>query len=281
MSKRTMTQIGFLRFVVVHVASVGAFGVVLVALSAIGLDLLALPIGVFAYIGVWIVEKTMRKRVQETRDLDAQTIVAQLRKSGNAPEFLVYFRGFAAKPIYFFDGLAQMHNCEELIANAVAHIGPLTALDANPGAIGAGRARTSNQLWKEDAQRLALGSVGIFVYPGSRPGIAWEVELLRRTELLDKTVFLMPPLYSDENAASDWASMQAMFAAKRLVLPDYVPGGLIFRLNSISGSCERSASIHAVKSISTIEELIRSFADESMIRARVSLQRRRSSHHAS
>ncbi len=176
----------------------------------------AIPVGaVAASVRMWEL-----KRKQRVRDNDAADILNRLER-GEKPRFSLYLRTFGvtgnlpleqsseAERLLF----GQPHlDFERLLAHAAESDAPLVALGKPEEHVGAGRILTDDATWEQKILRLAEHAVNIFVIPSSRPGTAWEIDMIVCNGLWSKTVFLMPPALS-EPLARAWDADRDRLAA--------------------------------------------------------------------
>ena len=190
-----------------------------------------------------ILREVLRKLRQAESDALAQKILQDVRdgKPPSKPYFL-YLRAFETTkrlkaPLFLLDlstmGLSRMWTgeLESFISAALRRKGPLIAL-GHPGEnVGAGRVITSDEAWMDDIAKLAAGATGILLIPSHRPGTVWEIEHLRQTGLLSRTIFVMPPESRRFNWRSHWSQARRATGALGAVLPEYEELGMVFTLS--------------------------------------------------
>jgi hypothetical protein len=108
-------------------------------------------------------------------------------------------------------GLQRVERFEEVLAWSLAPYGPVTAI-AEPGhrarPLGAAREQLQTQDWLAVVtQRIVTARVIVLVV-GTSPGLAAEVDTLRRVGALDRTLFVIPPVPWDQ-ARWRWAAVAA------------------------------------------------------------------------
>jgi hypothetical protein len=88
-------------------------------------------------------------------------------------------------------------NIAHPIARALELTAPLITVGGSADTIGAGRVRCEDEKWQQLVLDLMHASRYIFVIPDTTPSLQWEVEeILSRSELLDKCIFVVPQHFS-------------------------------------------------------------------------------------
>ncbi|MCA8975263.1 MAG: hypothetical protein KDC98_11105 [Planctomycetes bacterium] len=87
--------------------------------------------------------------------------------------------------------------------------------------------------WLDPTRRLAHASRCVLLFPGTSRGLRTEVDMLRRENLLRKTVVVMPPSHLAPSLASDleggWENVRAVLAKEAgLHLPPYSAAGCFY-----------------------------------------------------
>ena len=190
-----------------------------------------------------VLRQVLRKLRQAESDALAQKILHDVHdgKPPSKPYFL-YLRAFETTkrlkaPLFLLDlstmGLSRLWTgeLESFISAALRRKGPLIAL-GHPGEnVGAGRVITSDEAWMDDIAKLAASATGILLIPSHRPGTVWEIEHLRQTGLLSRTIFVMPPESRRFNWRSHWSQARRATGALGAVLPEYEELGMVFTLS--------------------------------------------------
>jgi hypothetical protein len=108
------------------------------------------------------------------------------------------------------------------------------SLGGRPDGYGAGRLMLLGTGDEDSWKKLVEAMIGVadvvVLVPNASEGIAWEIDLLIRQQLLPKTVFVMPPGATDLNVPDLWIETATMMADRGIRLPDYDPNGLFFQL---------------------------------------------------
>ena len=155
------------------------------------------------------------------------------------PEFIVYLRAFETTgrlnvplysrlPSFIFAGFTAS-DLESHLAAALRRHTPLIALGRPGEAYGAARVPTSDEEWKEDILLLLQRSKAILLIPSHQPGTIWEIALIRREGLLQKSVFIMPPQSKKIiHTGRRWQEAKVALRELDLELPDYQRRGMLF-----------------------------------------------------
>lgn len=122
--------------------------------------------------------------------------------------------------------------------------------------LGAGRI-TLDEKWRDDIERLSVAATLIVLVPSANDGTLWEMRMLRRRNLLDRTVFVMPETLASPSTvvverrllgesfdgadgyrleahhvdlARAWQEARAAASLMGMELPPYDPRGMLFTL---------------------------------------------------
>jgi uncharacterized membrane protein YhaH (DUF805 family) len=240
--------------------------------------LLALALGYAGH----VVSRRHRQYEQRKRDMRAQKIFedAQINK---APDFSLFLRAFETtgrmpRKVQY-DGWAstgldprmeddKVRDFELVFAQAVEKGLPLVALGGPGEQIGAGRILTSEERWKEAVELLAAAAVVIFLFPSTRPGTLWETDWLIQHGMIKKTIFVMPPFKSGDQAydwRSIWPELASAMRNKGIEFPSYDDKGLLFSLGNdlrVSVSTKLVAADSRIRIIRDIRRQLMRMADE-------------------
>lgn len=96
----------------------------------------------------------------------------------------------------WFDLWSFRRNLDEAMVDEVALYGPVVALgrpDDKRAPFGASRHWASHETWQELVTRTARRARAIVLAAGESPGLRWEFDLLRREQLVERTVLLLHP----------------------------------------------------------------------------------------
>lgn len=201
--------------------------------------LLAGLAAVFLAISIFLRRRVLAAR-QQLNEAQALRLLKDLQSDNSlaGTRFFVYLRSFETtghlKPPFFFTlfVLQRLHTneLESFLALALQKNGPLVGLGLPGENIGAARIRVEDADWKADIQQLLTHATGVLLLPSDHEGTKWEIEFLQKENLLQKTVFIMPP----STPAFDWRAkwQQAAEALQRLTiaLPQYSSRGLLFTI---------------------------------------------------
>lgn len=96
----------------------------------------------------------------------------------------------------WFDLWSFRRNLDEAMVDEVALYGPVVALgrpDDKRAPFGAKRHWASHETWQEVVTQTARHACAIVLAAGESPGLRWEFDLLRREQLVERTVLLLHP----------------------------------------------------------------------------------------
>jgi hypothetical protein len=209
-------------------------------------------VGVVVLIGLsfivvgWLTRAIMVKIRQKRSDLIATKIMHLLRTNPEArySDFFLYLRAFETTgrlniPLFLrlqklgkIWGQILTNDVESYVSSIVVRIAPLIAL-GQPGEMnGAGRILTENKSWMKDIQLLLDRCRAILMVPSHRPGTLWEIEVIKRKELLRKCVFIMPPRSHKKNfdMRERWVAARESMDQLGLEAPEYQDSGMLFVL---------------------------------------------------
>jgi hypothetical protein len=153
-------------------------------------------------------------------DVDKKFFVRNPRKDGFAASF--FFYKMLLPSDVSLDDAVRYHS----------NFGDVLAIGTEGDDVGATRYETSESSWRADFLALATAARRLVVIPALAEGTKWEIgEICRVPMLLEKTVFLLTPLYSEERFG--FAPLPAVCGLLRghdLAVPDNAkPGeGLVF-----------------------------------------------------
>lgn len=94
---------------------------------------------------------------------------------------------------------------DHILLENMTPYGPVAAIGA-PGArppFGVARTYVSDQDWKLAVQELSTKALIIVIAVDETPGVRWEIEYISSAKWTKKTLFLLPPGYSDPQRAYD------------------------------------------------------------------------------
>lgn len=209
-----------------------------------------LAIPAFMLVG-FIVHVVHEESVQSARNRTARIIEEKVRTGQYEGRYFLYLRPFSSTgaikvgnpekdhtPAFFLPfnwHVSWRLELEQVFSDALASKGPLIALGSPGEHFGAGRLPVEEQVWQETVKNLARNAQGILVLPSHHPGTRWEIAWLRENNLLEKTVFIMPPAESKKRRARQWDHWLASASTLQKVgvfLPEYAPTGLLFAVRN-------------------------------------------------
>ena len=96
----------------------------------------------------------------------------------------------------WFDLWSFRRNLDETMVDEIAHLGPVVAL-GRPGEgvapFGAQRHYADHADWQDVVLSTARRACSIVLVAGESPGLRWEFDMLRREQLLERTLLLLHP----------------------------------------------------------------------------------------
>jgi hypothetical protein len=208
----------------------------------------------------------------------ARTLVPRLRR-GEVLRYQVYLRpfrldravsvpnpGFSELQLSPKKGIEDRDvGFETALGQALQSLAPTVALDSNEAPLGMGQILSDDQDWKSDFELLAHHASAIIVVPAHTDGVRLEVLWLREAKMWPKCIFIMPPAGKDskftvgKSTLSDlWPKTVRELRELAITIPDYVPSGMVFRLNSEGHSIDLKP--YAVKSVASLVDAIYSSA---------------------
>lgn len=184
----------------------------------------------------WIFERFRRryslKLIHQQLDNTATDIISKIQTKPDCPEneFILYLRAFETTGEIIISTI----DFEAAITRFLEpHI--LVVTFGVPGEyLGAARVQSTEELWQDDVTQLMKKAKLLLLLPSDRPGTVWEGEQLRNLNLLQKTIFLMPPQmpFKDGFYSAAWERARKAFADVKLQIPVHSPRGLVFQLTA-------------------------------------------------
>jgi hypothetical protein len=86
--------------------------------------------------------------------------------------------------------------------------------------------------WKDTVASMMTSVDVILMVPHNSPGVRWEIEQIKASNALAKTVFIMPPVSPGLDVAALWNDAKPMMSDCDLEFPPYLDNGLLFRLDA-------------------------------------------------
>jgi len=121
---------------------------------------------------------------------------------------------------------------ESIIMRRLETIMRVISLGKRADGPGADRIVVPDSSWRERFILLALFSDVIVLYPSPRGGSLWELQWLKRHQLLQKCVFVVPDNFEKYAGTGDLVQLQNIFERLSLALASSPPyGGAVFVLN--------------------------------------------------
>lgn len=200
-------------------------------------------VGIWFFLAAGLAKRfgsSARSIAQQERDHQAEQDYQKV-KNGGSLEFALYLRPFrmdtrmirktvGAKlgiiSYSYYTGNDQIY-LEDMLRQV---IGDYPVVGIGPSERGIGKIAAPESQWKEDVRLLATNAKLIFLIPFDSPGCLWELQLLRENQLLNKTVFIIPPRAFtkgstvEEHTLKDWKRIQCYYSECCLQLPDLRDG---------------------------------------------------------
>ncbi|MEH6409173.1 MAG: ankyrin repeat domain-containing protein [Hyphomonas sp.] len=153
-------------------------------------------------------------------------------------DYFVYLRPFHLDP----DDRTNVDDFEPLLVRALERNGPVIALGNDRQGVGALRIATSDTEWKSTLVPVLHGARDILIVPHDSPGVIWEIEYLKESGLLNRTTFVMPPQWADSEFVTQesWSKLNPIYKSIGLTVPEYRPGGCLFRIDRNGLFCDVS-----------------------------------------
>lgn len=185
-----------------------------------------------------------RRATQWNDDLSVRSLVELLRRGIRRP-FVLYLRSFDTTnviltrnptpqlplPMIPSEALRDPNfELEQTIKVAIGRYWKLVALGRPGEHVGAARVQTTEEEWKGAVAELARAAKLIVCVPAANAGTRWEVNHLRETYQLEKTVFLMPPASQRFDVPSAWKEAVHVLANDGIELPSYDDEGAAFQI---------------------------------------------------
>ncbi len=174
------------------------------------------------------------KRVQIEKDRLAREISKVLyaedfKGKKLPPDFALYLRAFMTTNKLIMNGL----DLETVLAYSIAPVLPVIALGQPGEHLGAGRIQTSDEHWQEEIKRLFEKAKIIIIIPSHREGTLWEINNLKQSNYLSKTIFIMPPemTFYGKPYSKTWNRAVKAAARHGVFLPTHFSKGLVFKLD--------------------------------------------------
>ncbi len=191
------------------------------------------------------IEQEQRDRIAERLAAKIERQVASLKAGSEIQPFALYLRPFALektirewkigtgsfKTFFLETGKVNFEHFLLEIFNSLDIV--LIGIGFPDGQEGAGHVTTTDIEWSDRFRKLADRAAAIVVVPGTQPGIIEEIQWLKESGLLMKTIFFKPKWYP----RIAWQKMRQFHEYKRdIELPAFSSKQVTFRVDS-SGRC--------------------------------------------
>jgi len=146
-----------------------------------------------------------------------------------------------------FSNIDNPIDFETFLARILSEKAPIIALGSPGEIVGAGRIHVEETEWREKFAWLAENAELIFIIPGAREGILWEIEWIKLNRLLDKCIFVCPPETKNKTLASLWSESANKLREYGISLPAHNEKGKFIKLNN-DGMIESTVSLEKLLS---------------------------------
>ncbi len=194
-------------------------------------------------------ERRHKRSNQSKRDRRAQLILNQACQ-GRVGDYSVYLRAFTTTgqmpaedtSPFIRDGFdprppeSTVVDLEAVFAQVLELSAPLVALGKPGEQVGAGRLKTDDDHWKSDLTLLADNALLLLVLPSTGESFQWEIEWIRASGHLKKSLFVMPPKKSwfvtlpgrsrPFEWSETWRTMGERLGKSGITLPQYDKRGI-------------------------------------------------------
>lgn len=178
---------------------------------------------------------------QRVHDLSAQGVHDGLLEGAPAgdEDFILYLRPFDSTgqvtTTVARGNSKKTVELEAQLAVAAKQVAPFIGLGESLEHLGAGRIAVSDSAWRDSIQAMLPRAKLIVVIPVTNPGTLWEVERILERGLAAKTLFVNVPGTQASNVGprdfdqrTGWPAIQALFARRDFVLPEFNEAGAIY-----------------------------------------------------
>jgi hypothetical protein len=203
---------------------------------------LALTISLLLLVSIRLRRRILVSR-QRLNEIAAERLLENLRTAQGLENkcYFVYLRAFETtghlKPPFFFSVsvLQRLHTneLESFLALALEKRGVLLGLGLPGENLGAARIRVEDTEWKAAIERLLTRAAGVLLLPSAHQGTRWEIAFLQKQDLLQKTVFIMPPRTHQFDWRTRWQQAAEALQELAIALPEYSERGLLFTIDAL------------------------------------------------
>lgn len=197
---------------------------------------------------IFAIASTFHNKARQVTNLKAMQLQEQMcsdildkiKRTRRPDPYFVFLRPFAAEnagcawytssSLFSADTINVTTIDDELI-QVLQFVGPTLCLgnQSDEFKIGAKRIPSTDETWREDIHLLLEHCTGVFLFPWYSESTMEEVvKIFERPKLIGKTVFFMPPARSMRWAEEHWKRTLEKLAEKNILLPKYLPCGVIF-----------------------------------------------------
>lgn len=193
------------------------------------------------------------RRVQTDRDRYAAALLVHLDQGAtSSSDFALYLRPFFADRRFALTGDGSLDynavrfggtkSLEGLVADALDTQKTLLAIGGLHSGRGPGRVVVPDDQWQAVFQQLAHAAPMIVAMPFAQSATAWEIKTLAEGGLLNKVMFVVPPLNTrmrgqfrgqkTKTTADIYNASRRQFRDAGILMPELGEWGGIFRINA-------------------------------------------------
>jgi len=218
---------------------------------------IALIVVTLSRIGRWI-QIGKRKSIQDNRDEEAIEIIQKLRDRKKIVYFL-YLRPFKIDNRLEVENMGYEHEpwvpqsygefpsfaFEAVLVENLNRLCRTIALGKSGKALGFGRFYTEDNTWKRYFKFFAYFAKIIFIIPSYTSNTVWEINWLKKKNLLYKCIFIMPRQHDSNklNIPKFWNITSKVLEIYGVILPSYHRDGLFFTINNKDGNIEKALNL--------------------------------------
>jgi hypothetical protein len=124
------------------------------------------------------------------------------------------------------------------LAYSIGQFWEVVAVGGHSEQLGAMKLQIADGNWKQTVEDLAHQEALIFMCPYNTPGVIWEIQYLRHARILDKAIFIMPPLSflrrnrNVPRMEEVWSALINNRELRWAEIPSYFKDGCTFTLNN-------------------------------------------------
>lgn len=192
-----------------------------------------------------------KRAVRTDRQYFAEDLLPWLTAGAGPVPFSLFLRPFFTddrmKLSFYSDGdidtisYGDQNSVEALLADALDRTFPTVTIGERGDSFGPGEILVDDAPWTEAFYLLAEHAEQIFIYPFAQPATAFEIDYLKGKQLLEKAIFLVPPLKAKtkgtfldrpvKTLAQVYDASRAVWAQRGIEAPEFGKWGGAFVLD--------------------------------------------------